>query len=96
MTDVAKGRGRPVKARPEKLATATKAARLEHQAAIGRRVAEQRQRLGWSPADLAARTGLTGQTVRGLEQGSHNPHTWTVKLLADALGCAAGYLAYGG
>lgn len=91
-----RGRGRPEKPRPALLPTATKAAQLEHQRAIGLRIAEQRQRLNWSPADLAARTGLTGQSIRQLEQGKTNPHTWTVKLIADALGCAAGYLAYGG
>lgn len=91
-----KGRGRPEKQRPTLLPNATKAAQLDHQRAIGLRVAEQRSRRGWSPADLAARAGLTAQAIRMLEQGQRDPHTWTIKLIADALGCAAGYLAYGG
>lgn len=91
-----KGRGRPEKHRPDRLPNATKAAQLEHQRAIGLRLADQRTRRGWSPADLAARTGLTAQAIRMLEQGQRDPQSWTIKLLADALGCAAGYLAYGG
>lgn len=91
-----KGRGRPEKKRPVLLPNATKAAQIEHLRAIGLRVAEQRTRRGWSPADLAARTGLTAQAIRMLEQGERDPRTWTIKLIADALGCAAGFLAYGG
>ena len=96
MTDAPRGRGRPEKQRPERLATATKEAQLVHQQAIGVRIVDHRERLGWSTADLAARTGLTAQAIRSLEQGKANPHTWTIKLIAEALGCPAGYLAYGG
>jgi predicted transcriptional regulator len=34
--------------------------------------------------------------VRSIEAGKIDPHTWTIKQLAEALGCAAGYLAFGG
>lgn len=92
-----RGRGRPPKNRPAPIAGGDDdEARLEHQRAIGRRIADHRTRLGWSPADLGLRAGLSGQSIRSLEEGRTSPHTWTIKRIADALGCAAGYLAYGG
>jgi transcriptional regulator with XRE-family HTH domain len=55
-----------------------------------------RTRLGWTPADLAMRAGITAETVRALEHGETTPRTWTIKLLANALSCSAGWLAFGG
>lgn len=88
-------RGRPPKERPKALA-ADPSAELAHRREIGLRLAEMRTRLGWSPTDLAVRAGLTAETVRALEHGETTPRTWTIKLLANALSCSAGWLAFGG
>lgn len=88
-------RGRPKKLRPDSLEH-TEADRLAHQKAIGDRVRRQRELHGWSTADLAHRAGLTAQAIRQLELGERAPLTWTVYLLAQALDCGAGWLAFGG
>ncbi len=47
----------------------------------------ERARRGLSVAELAHKTGLSGQTVRGIESGRFpNPHEATRKALSDALG----------
>lgn len=88
-------KGRPRKARPlaQMLPEDEKA---RHQQSIGLRIREQRERLGWSTVDLAQRAGVTPTLVQGLEHGKNSPLTWTMVLLARALGCSAGWLAFGG
>ncbi len=49
-----------------------------------------------SQDDLAAKTGLTKAAIYELEAGKRSPLTWTVAILARALGCPAGWLAFGG
>lgn len=88
-------RGRPPKARPD-VSIATDAERIAHQQAIGVRLKDQRELRGWSQPDLAHRTGLTATGIRQIEQGQRAPMTWTIWLLARALGCPAGWLAFGG
>lgn len=60
------------------------------------RIRDQRELRGWSTVDLAHRAGMTAQAIRELEEGARAPLTWTVWLLARALGCSAGWLAFGG
>jgi transcriptional regulator with XRE-family HTH domain len=50
----------------------------------------------WSTVDLAEATGLTPQNIRQLEAGEQAPRTWTIYLIAAALECSAGWLAFGG
>lgn len=88
-------RGRPKKARPT-LPAPTEAERELHQQAIGTRLREQREQRGYSQDDLAARTGLTKAAIYEIEHGKRSPMTWTIWLLARALGCPAGWLAFGG
>ena len=95
MATTGETRGRPPKVRPQSVNT-DPAAELEHQRAIAQRLTELRTRLGWTPGDLAARAGLTPEAVRALERGETTPKTWTIKLLAEALRCPAGWLAFGG
>lgn len=70
--------------------------RLDHQRAIGRRVQSHRLKMQWSTVDLAQATGLTPQNIRQLEAGEQAPRTWTIYLIAAALECSAGWLAFGG
>lgn len=92
---VESGLGRPTKDRPERMKV-TEKDRLEHQRSIGRKVRSRREARGWSTVDLAKRTGLTPQNIRQLEAGEQAPRTWTLYLIALALDCSAGWLAYGG
>lgn len=87
--------GRPAKDRPPRMMLSERD-RLEHQRAIGRRVQSHRLKLRWSTVDLANRTGLSTQNIRQLEAGEQTPRTWTIYLIAEALECSAGWLAFGG
>lgn len=89
------GVGRRLKDRPERMAVSDRE-RLDHQRAIGRRVNSQRLSKKWSTVDLAERTGLAPQNIRQLEAGEQAPRTWTIYLIAAALECPAGWLAFGG
>ena len=91
----AETRGRKRKIRP----APDPAIPAEHelfQRALAARVKEQRLQKGWTSVDLAARSGLTGQAVRNVEDGKRNVLAWTVYRLAKALGVPAGWLAFGG
>lgn len=88
-------RGRPRKIRPE-VPTHSDAERIEHQRMLGDRLRKQRELRGWSPEELAMRAGLTGPAIRALERGERAPLTWSVFVLAKALDCGAGWLAFGG
>jgi ribosome-binding protein aMBF1 (putative translation factor) len=63
---------------------------------LGTRVRERRLASGWTPKDLASRSGLTGQSIRNVEAGRGNVQAWTIYCLAKALGVPAGWLAFGG
>lgn len=43
-----------------------------------------RQRLGWSRLDLAAASGLTGQTIENFETGRHSPRPRTAVAILRA------------
>jgi ribosome-binding protein aMBF1 (putative translation factor) len=86
--------GRPAKDRPSRI-DVSEEERKAHQLAFGRRLKEQRELRGWSTKDLAITAGLTAAGIRTMEAGAASPLTWTVELLARALSCSAGWLAFG-
>ena len=94
MTATQAKRGRPPKVRPP-LQVVHNSERLEHQRAIGARLRQQREQRGLSQDDLAAQTGYTKAAIYEIERGKRAPLTWTVELLSRALGCKAGWLAFG-
>ena len=55
-------------------------------AAVGQRVKDLRERLGWSQEKLAERANLDTTYVSGIERGRRNPGLNTVNRLARALG----------
>ena len=70
--------------------------RLHPQQAIGERLRASRESRKLSQDDLAAKTGMTKAAIYEIEAGKRAPLTWTITLLARALGCPAGWLAFGG
>lgn len=60
--------------------------------AFGRRVAEYREGLGWSQAELARRTRLTQAAISHVEAGTRTPSIETARVLAHALGVSVGAL----
>lgn len=54
--------------------------------AIGARVREQRQSLGWTLDQLAEATGVSRRMVVNVEQGAANPSVGTLLRISDALG----------
>lgn len=52
------------------------------------RIREQRERFGWSQADLAERAGVSRQLVGAVEAGRHVPNVGAALALARALGCS--------
>jgi transcriptional regulator with XRE-family HTH domain len=56
---------------------------------FGELLRRSRRLAGLTQEELAARSGVSGRTIRGLETGDRgNPRVGTVQLLADALGLA--------
>ena len=55
---------------------------------IGKRIAELRERKGWSQTQLAQRLGVTNVTVSRYETGSRQLNTRTLERVADALSVA--------
>jgi transcriptional regulator with XRE-family HTH domain len=60
------------------------------------RLAQARERLGWSQAELGRRAGMdplvASPRINQYEQGRHVPHHATVKRLAKVLGVPAAFL----
>lgn len=54
--------------------------------AIGARVREQRQSLGWTLDQLAEAAGVSRRMVVNVEQGAANPSVGTLLRISDALG----------
>ena len=59
---------------------------------IGERIAEARQRRGWTQSDLAARAGSSAATVSQWETGHRTPGAPALVALADALEVTADWL----
>ncbi|MFT4136332.1 helix-turn-helix domain-containing protein [Microbacterium sp.] len=53
---------------------------------IGAAVRSERNRVGWSAAELARRAGISKASVSQLESGTGNPSVETLWSLSDALG----------
>lgn len=53
--------------------------------ALRNRLKEERARLGWTQADLAARTGVTRKTINTVENGVFTPSTVLALRLAQVL-----------
>ena len=43
---------------------------------IGRRIAENRKRLGMTQDQLAEKLGVSRQTINAIEKGDYNPTSW--------------------
>lgn len=88
-------RGRPTKQRPRRQPHSA-ADRETHIKGIAERLRSARERQSWTSVDLAHSSGVTASAIRKLEEGKGDPKSFTLKLLAQALGVPAGWLAYGG
>ncbi len=64
--------------------------------ALGERIRDRRIEKGWTPQDLAIKSGLTGSGIRNIEAAKGSVEAWTCHRLAVALGVSAGWLTYGG
>jgi len=62
----------------------------------GRAVKQQREALGWSLRELAARSGISSSMISDIERGAKSPTVITVVRLAQALGISAAVLVDGG
>jgi transcriptional regulator with XRE-family HTH domain len=62
----------------------------------GRAVKQQREALGFSLRELAARSGISSSMISDIERGAKSPTVITVVRLAQALGVSAGALVDGG
>ena len=56
--------------------------------ALGNRLREKREAVGWTQAELAERIGVSRKTVNTVENGVFIPSTVVALKLAGALGCA--------
>ncbi len=52
---------------------------------IGKRIQEYRQRIGLSQEQVAERAGISQNHVSRLEQGTHDPHFYTILQVAKVL-----------
>jgi transcriptional regulator with XRE-family HTH domain len=62
----------------------------------GRAVKQQREALGFSLRELAARSGISSSMISDIERGAKSPTVITVVRLAQALGVSAGALVDSG
>lgn len=73
-----------------------KAVWLAALAQMGQRLAERRVALGFTRAQIAARSGISIVTITSLERGSpYEPRAKTVKQLAEALDVSREWLRHG-
>ena len=54
-------------------------------AVVGRRIAAARRALSLRPADLSRRSGISADTIRGVERGKHLPGLYVLVQLCTAL-----------
>lgn len=62
---------------------------------INKRIAEARQKMGWSQHELAEHISSSQSTVATWERGKNEPDLKTIKRLAKALDSRPEYLAFG-
>jgi transcriptional regulator with XRE-family HTH domain len=66
-------------------------------AQLAERLRKSRAARGWTAQELADQSAVSRQQIYNIEGGrGGNTGITTIKRLADALGVAAGYLAFGG
>ncbi|PSM31941.1 helix-turn-helix transcriptional regulator [Haliangium sp. UPWRP_2] len=87
--------GRKKKERPEPSAVLPEEKALFLRS-LGIRLRDRRLEKGWSPKDLAVKSGLTDAAIRNIEAGKGSVEAWTCYRLAMALGVPAGWLTFGG
>jgi ribosome-binding protein aMBF1 (putative translation factor) len=97
LPDVAdpKGRGRPVKERPEPV-DFTDEDLAKYARDLADRFRRQRDSKGLSLRDLAVLSRVSVPTLLAIEGAKADPKAITLLRLARALGCPAGWLAFGG
>ena len=54
-------------------------------AVVGRRIAAARRALSLRPVDLAKRSGISADTIRGVERGKHLPGLYVLVQICTAL-----------
>lgn len=86
--------GRRPKARPAPLPEDQVGDRLRR-AALGQRIRETRERLGWSLRDLSVRSGFHRNELLSLEAGEVDARLGTITRLAAAMGCGEAWLLLG-
>jgi DNA-binding XRE family transcriptional regulator len=57
-------------------------------AVLARDIVRDRQRVGWSQAELARRAGVRVETLNRIETGKHTPSVATIEKIDDALRAA--------
>jgi len=64
-----------------------------HLPIFARRVAEEREKLGWTQQELASRAGTSYQTIWRIENGKHKePGIYVARKIARALRVSMDYL----
>lgn len=61
-------------------------ARQDIRQIVGRRIREQREKLGWSQEELGFESGLHRNYIGGVERGERNIAVVNLEKLANALG----------
>lgn len=64
----------------------TDMAEVEFYRRLGRRIRQERQRLGWSQQRLATELDMYGVAVHYWETGRNRPDLYTIRLLEQAMG----------
>jgi ribosome-binding protein aMBF1 (putative translation factor) len=54
-------------------------------AVLARDIVRDRERVGWSQAELARRAGVRVETINRIEMGKHTPSVATIEKIDDAL-----------
>jgi ribosome-binding protein aMBF1 (putative translation factor) len=54
-------------------------------AVLARDIVQDRERVGWSQAELARRAGVRVETLNRIETGKHTPSVATIEKIDDAL-----------
>ena len=88
------GAGRKPKARPSPLAE-DPIGEVKRREALGQRIRQERERMGWSLRDLAVRSGFHRNELMALEAGEVDARVGTIARLAAALGCSDAWLLVG-
>lgn len=58
-------------------------------AVLARDIVRDRERVGWSQAELARRAGIRVETLNRIETGKHTPSVSTIEKIDDALRAAS-------